>query len=484
MKRHPAIHAVASIGLFAIASIAAAPPPFPDPAYGGHGDGIARIAVADVPADHGYSAHAVVQADGGLVVAGVAGTSTTTQLVLARFDAQGLPDTAFGPQHDGFYRSGFNGDDTFLDIAQTGDGKLVYAGAGLKADAMIVGRLLADGRPDTDFFGSNGQRVITPSMLMTGAIAGYLTTVLPLPDDKILVLGFVETPPSPHQSYSCALRLLADGSTDVGFGSGGRTCVAPPTTGSEVSQARSGRVLADGRILLAGASWHSGNSEYDMSVARLGADGALDTSFGPEHDGWAIVAFDQGGGWNDKAIAITVDGQGRILLAGYFDGASGNNDIGIVRLLPDGQLDTSFGSQGRVQIALDLGGSNTDRAHSIAVLPNGDIVGGGVAHTIDSSVSIAIFLKPDGTLDLRYGNIVFLSDPGAPETAKVESTQQILAGDYLTLVGKALSTSGHLDFAATRAVMPLFADGFENPDVTRAATTKRAPASRREGNGP
>jgi uncharacterized delta-60 repeat protein len=466
VTRHPAGQAAAIVGLsVAATSLAAALPPFPDPSYGGSGDGIARIAAAAVPADSGYATHAVALADDRLVLVGMARTTAggqdTRQLVLARLDARGLPDASFGADHDGIYRtaffdeSGMFSSDFETDVAQTGDGKLVYTGHSA-VPTLIVGRLHADGTPDMDFSG-NGHRLIAPSALVNGAIEGFFSTVLPLADGKTLLLGTVLAPPDPGQYFSCAMRLQADGSNDTSFGVASRTCIAPAQSAFSIAVA--GRVLADGRVLLAGASLHSGGSGYDMSVARLGADGALDTNFGPDHDGWAFVAFDQGGALSDIAYAIAVDGAGRILLAGTFSGTNGSEDIGVARLLPDGQPDASFGSHGRVQVALDLGGSSDDEAHSVAALPGGGVLVGGVA----SGVDVALLLKPDGALDPRFGESgIYVQGP-----PNIYGYQQVLHGDYLYMVGSAGS-----DFAATRAVLPMFADGFENVDVLRPATLK------------
>ena len=260
MKRHPAIHAVAGVGSFAMAaSIAAAAPPFPDLDYGGNGDGIALIAAAAVPADSGYATHAVVQADGRLVLIGSARTTTggpqdTLQLVLARFDAQGLPDGSFGTDHDGIYRTAFFdtpgafSTDFETDLAQTVDGKLVYTGHG-SGPTLIVGRLNGDGTPDTDF-SSGGCRLIGPSALVTGAVEAFFSTVLPLAGGKTLLIGTVIGPPDSGQYFSCAMRLQADGSNDTTFGVSSRTCIAPAQ--SPLTLAVAGRVLADGHILIAG----------------------------------------------------------------------------------------------------------------------------------------------------------------------------------------------------------------------------------------
>jgi uncharacterized delta-60 repeat protein len=470
-KAHLYVRALAIAGMAAASALAgAASAPIPDPLYGGVGNGVARIAAASVPADSGSAQHAIVQADGRLVLVGTTRTSVggndQIQTVLARFDAQGLPDTSFGAQHDGIYRTAFfDGGGIvsgFADVAQAGGGKLMYVGHGSPA-SMIVGRLDAGGAPDGSFSGS-GRRLIGPTALVDGASEGAFTAVLPLTDGKTLLLGFalVASGASSYDLFSCAMRLRTDGSTDSSFGSSGRTCIAPRLTSGATSGVFAGIVLADGDILLAGASQHSGGSAADMSVARLDANGTLDTSFGPDHDGWAFVAFDQGGTLADGAAAITVDAGGRILLAGYFDAAQGT-DIGIARLLGDGRPDLSFGTQGRLQVALDPGVFHANQAHSVAVLPDGRILVGAYAHTGGTGVALA--LEPDGTLDSRFGEggVYAQAAPGLPGMAKVASHQQVLAGDYLYLVGYNVNGAGHPDLAAARTVMPLFADGFDLP---------------------
>jgi len=266
------------------------------------------------------------------------------------------------------------------------------------------------------------------------------------------------------EAFSCAMRLAADGSSDTSFGGGGgRICIAPALTTGATSITSSGHVLADGRILLAGASLHSGGSAGDMSVARLLSDGTLDLDFGPDHDGWAFVAFDQGGTLNDGATAMAVDAAGRILLAGSFEVADGQ-DIAIARLLADGRPDLSFGTQGRVQIELTPGSYHLNQANSIVELPNGDILVGAL---VNNAAGVSIALKPDGEPDPAFGESGIYYSPQA--TPPVRSSQQILAGDYIYRAGDSVNTGGHSDFAATRAVMPLFTDGFEILDVSRPA---------------
>lgn len=464
----PCAHWLASIAIVAASSLAsAAPLPIPDPGYGGNGDGIARIAVTGVPADGGEAARAIVQADGRLVLIGTTQKAQPDQphpeyqTVLARIEADGRLDTSFGPNHDGLVRTAYFG--VAADVAQAADGKLVYAGHGSPSYAMLVGRLNADGSPDTGFFLS-GRRLIAPSVLVDGATAGEITNLVPLSDGKVLVLGSAAILDTPVRGFACALRLSADGTTDSSFGDAGRTCLAPAPPSPPLSQAGAGLVLDDGRILIAGAAQHSGGSGWDMSVIRLGANGALDTSFGSAGNGWTFIGFDQGGAMVDSAQAIAVDREGRILVAGYFQGPFGD-DIGVARLLPDGQPDPSFGFHGRVQVGIDLGGFNGERAHNIVALGDGRILVGATADGQYSSFGVALLFKSDGQLDARFGEdgIFFQSWPGAAVETILMGRGQILAGDHIYMVGSAVDTAHtRYDFAATRTVMPLFANGFEH----------------------
>lgn len=151
------------------------PLPIPDPACGGNGDGIARVPAALVPAEDGTE-NTPSQADERLVTVGTARQYVNEpyddQVVPMRLDAEGPIDDRLGADHDGLVRTAFPGDAD--DVAQTTDRGFVYVGHGLSFDSMIVGRLHADGAPDTSFFGS-GRRLIAPAALVDGAGADTTT---------------------------------------------------------------------------------------------------------------------------------------------------------------------------------------------------------------------------------------------------------------------------------------------------------------------
>ena len=96
-------------------------------------------------------------------------------------------------------------------------------------------------------------------------------------------------------------------------------------------------VLPNGKILLAGFSGPEGGN---IQVARLNANGALDTTFGTA--GKAPVDF----GGDDFGAAMARQANGRILVAGRSTIAGAV----VARLRTNGVLDPDFGGNGRVTL--------------------------------------------------------------------------------------------------------------------------------------
>jgi uncharacterized delta-60 repeat protein len=158
-------------------------------------------------------------------------------------------------------------------------------------------------------------------------------------------------------------------------------------------------IQTDGKILVAGGTG-SLNSSDRFEVARLLPNGALDTTFGSS--GLAVPL--SGGYLNDMALQP----DGRILLAGTVAVTTGSGknvvtqyDIALVRLLANGTLDTSFGQGGKVITGVSTSGNKADGAYAVALQPDGKIVVGGYTDGgfISGLDSLLVRYNTNGSLD-------------------------------------------------------------------------------------
>jgi uncharacterized delta-60 repeat protein len=97
-----------------------------------------------------------------------------------------------------------------------------------------------------------------------------------------------------------------------------------------------------------------------------------------------------------------VQADGKIVVGGYTTGAGNNRDFLLVRYLPDGTLDATFGTGGKVVTAI---GDDTDQVHALALQADGKIVAGGTAAftgTTGQDFALARYTAA-GALDADFG---------------------------------------------------------------------------------
>jgi uncharacterized delta-60 repeat protein len=157
--------------------------------------------------------------------------------------------------------------------------------------------------------------------------------------------------------------------------------------------------MPDGQIFLAGHRWENGQS--DFSVARLNADGMVDFSFGD----FGYQRFDLGL-TNDSCQAAILHDANHIIMGGIATppGAEGHVML-LTRITSSGQLDFSFGDNGKVIIDLP---SEHEFLQKLIALPNGKILIGGHAYfgSLAAPDSVLVFmgrLFPNGRVDPTFG---------------------------------------------------------------------------------
>jgi len=272
------------------------------------------------------------------------------------------------------------------------------------------------------------------------------TSVTVLADGRILVAG-VATTASCGEDIALA-RYLADGTLDTSFGGGDGIVTTAIGPGSNSDVGNSVVVQADGRILVGGFARTKAGG-FDFALARYNADGTLDAGFGGG-DGIVTTAIGSGSA-TDIGHSVTVQADGRILLAGFATTGAGGTDFAVVRYNANGTLDTSFSGDGIVTTAIGPG-TNSDVAHNVLVQPNGRIVVSGFAQTSSRGNDIAVVrYNANGSLDSSFSGDGRQTTSIGPGTADDRGYGLSLLADGRILVGGfAQTTAGGNDFALVR----------------------------------
>lgn len=251
-----------------------------------------------------------------------------------------------------------------------------------------------------------------------GSGANNTVTSVLVDSNQRLVVGGLFTSFNGVNRYHVA-RLNADGSLDTDFkpGLGANGIVWAMT------------LQSDGKIVLAG-DFTSYNGTNRNHVARINSDGSLDTDFDP------------GVGPNGSVLAVAVESGGGILIGGDFSSVSGTSMSSIARLTASGAVDSTF----------DIGSGGIDGpVYSLVEQTDGKVVLGGAFTTVNylSRNNIAR-LKANGNVDESF-------DPGSGTDGGIyaltlQSDGKILAGGLFTQYNQTrrvgfvrLFTSGSVD---------------------------------------
>lgn len=264
----------------------------------------------------------VLQPDGKIIVTSQSGT--------ARLNSDGTPDTAFGD--NGIVSDGA------ADLALQPDGKILLA-----RGSSAVMRLLQDGSIDTSF-GDEG-------LVNTDF---YVTKIKVQSNGGIVAAG-----------SSQIERFTTSGELDAGFGDGG---VVTLDTG--YVQDTKDLVISsdDGIVVVGNNSWDGGGfTVYRPYLAKFDSSGNVDTTFGD--GGITGTSYE-----NKTILSAELQSDGKILAVGRTMSGDTSTAFVVMRFLPDGQIDDSYGASGLVMTSFsDLGGSALTVGGS-ALQPDGKLV--------------------------------------------------------------------------------------------------------------
>ncbi|MBI5802424.1 MAG: immunoglobulin domain-containing protein [Verrucomicrobia bacterium] len=270
-----------------------------------------------------------------------------------------------------------------------------------------------------DFF--NGTRVNRIARLSrTGALDTSFVTpgvdstvrvIVTQPDLKCVIggyFGFVGNTSSPRLA-----RLGDDGALDTAF----TTNLGTGADGGVEAMA----LQSDGKILI-GGDFFNFNGVPRVRIARLNADGSLDTTFLP------------GLGPDQLVRSIKVQADGNILVCGSFSTFNGLPRLGMVRLLPNGSVDTSFN--------IGTGGTGI---FGMTIQPDGKIIVFGSVLSFNNVVCSRIFrINASGSRDLTYAATVNISsDVHGAEL--MPSGKALIVGVFDTVSGSSRRGVARLD---------------------------------------
>lgn len=273
--------------------------------------------------------------------------------------------------------------------------------------------------------------------------SGYVTTsfsffddwcyaLLVQPDGKIVVAGEFG---NGYDFDFAIIRYNDDGTLDNTFGVSG-SVIIPIGNGDDIAYDIA--LQPDGKIVAAGTTLNGFNK--DIALVRCNSNGTLDSTFGTA--GMTITDI---GGANDKANAIILQNDGKILVAGSTFVSSYNN-FSVLRYTDNGILDTTFGTGG-ISIS-DIGNSDNGIMDIALQTDNKIVVAGWSSNGVPFYYDFAVArLDTNGILDNSFGQNGYVI---TAVVSSLNSASAIAIQQDGKIVVAGLAIIGYEDFAVVR----------------------------------
>lgn len=328
---------------------------------------------------------AVRQSDGKIIVGGEFSTyNGVSRKYIARLNENGTLDTSFN------VGTGTNWE--VYEIAIQSDGKIIVVG-----DFTLF-----DGEPHNRIVRLNVDGSVDSTFNMGAGANSTVFCVKVLSSDKIIIGGYFEAYDG-TAVYNLA-RLNADGTLDTTFNNAGS---GPNWDVGTII------ILPNGKIMISGY-FSTYNGVQMGQVARLNADGTLDTTFNYAGIPGVIWATD---------IAMQEDG--KVIVVGEFNDASGAL---LIRLNLDGTIDTTFSSTLSSQVGAFV--------EEVAVDSDGKILIGGTFSIDGGTPKIAAaVLNSDGSFDTGLPVDSLGAYDSITDIVVLEDTKILLGGDFTSYNG-------------------------------------------------
>lgn len=316
-----------------------------------------------------------IQSDGKIIIGGsFTNFNATSRNFIARLNTNGSLDTSFNP--------GSGSNQPILCVSIQSDGKIILGGNFTTYNGTSCNRIVR----------TNSSGVLDATFNIGSGSDGIINSISIQNDSKIICGGSFTT--FNNSSYhSNIMRLIVNGTIDTSFN---------PYTGAN-GNVYTISIQSDDKIIIGGA-FKTYNGIASKSIARLNADGTLDST------------FNVGTGFDIYVRSSAIQSDGKILVGGDFAAYNGINKNGIVRLNTDGTLDLTFNSP-----------SEGVTIRSISIQSDGKIIIGGQFTTYNGiSRSCSARLNNDGTLDTTFNPGTATSS--AVYATKIQNNGKILIG--------------------------------------------------------
>ena len=448
-----------------------------DPLFGSNGQRVVNFDVGGSNADHPAALR--VDPQGRLIAVGTAsGGATGDRFAMTRLSADGDVDTSFGP--------GNSGKATLrIDESLSTQGRAAVAGP---LGACAVGHVDV-ATPDTvrtahaQCVDPSGIRIEQPFGTGTFNSIDLRAATTPVKDG-----GFERTPMAGSvgtgaQRDFYVMELARSSAPEPGddltqyatFGTQGTTILAFDLNGQpRADYATDIERIPGGGLFVTGVAQFAGE-DNDFAIAKLLEGGLPDTAF--SGDAKLTLGFDlANSNKDDRAVAAAIDAQGRLVVVGTAsrDAAGSDLDVALVRLLPNGSVDTSFGPNGKRVYSFDaLMPGRRDEVGGLAIDAESRIyVVGTVAVGMPGNLAdIAVMrVAANGELDAGFGTQGRRTYGFASNASGIDrGVDIVLQEDAFVVLGEKQFSATDTDFVLMRATTlapqqgPLLASGFEDP---------------------
>jgi uncharacterized delta-60 repeat protein len=261
-------------------------------------------------------------------------------------------------------------------------------------------------------------------------------------------------------------RLTAT-TLDPTFGADG---VASATIGIYGTNGRKMALQGDGKAVVCGRALNEVSPTsygYDVGLARFDTAGNLDPTFGAGGKQSTDIGSSYPVFTDDWGNAVVVQPDQRIVVAGstrrYTKTSSVTSfawylwDVMLLRYLPNGSLDTDFGTNGVVIMDLNGNGNIPEGFNDVALQSDNKIVAVGYTMSGMDNRFLIMRFHPDGTIDTSFGaaGTGIIVEHFAANTLEDAYSLLVMPDDSIAVVGRGIKPDGN----ATLSLLKLTASG-------------------------